>query len=157
MTQKIFYLTKHKLKELKQEYKDLLNFEHLKTKGDTPKIFQSEDMNPEYLAFQEDLSFLRSRIVELDNILQDHELIKSPPKNKQNFVGLGARVGVAVEQEKDEFTIVGTLEANPSLGKISNESPVGKALIGHAIGEEVIVSSPIKVIYKIVKISYPSV
>ena len=52
MAKKKFYLTKPKLKELRKEYKDLLEFEHLKTKGETPKIFQSEDVNPEYLSFQ---------------------------------------------------------------------------------------------------------
>lgn len=156
MSEKKFYLTKQKLKELKKEHKDLLGFERLKTKSEIPKILQSEDINPEYLAFQEDLSFLRSRIIELENILKDYELIKTPPKKKQNVIGLGARVGVEVEKEKDEFTIVGTLEANPSLGKISNESPVGKALMGRKVGDEVVVSSPIKVVYKILKIKYHS-
>jgi len=46
------------------------------------------------------------------------------------------------------------LEANPSQGKISNESPVGKNLLGRKAGEEVVISSPIKVIYKIKKIKY---
>ena len=91
----------------------------------------------------------------LENILENYELITCPPKEKQRTVGLGARVKVEVEGEKDEFTIVGTLEASPSLGRISNESPVGKALIGHKGGDEIVVSSPIKVVYKIVKISYP--
>ena len=50
--------------------------------------------------------------------------------------------------------IVGTLEANPSLGKISNESPVGKALLGRRVGDEVIISSPIKTVYKIKGIKY---
>jgi transcription elongation factor GreA len=49
---------------------------------------------------------------------------------------------------------VGTLEANPALGKISNESPVGKALLGHKIGDEVLVSSPAKIAYKIKGIKY---
>ncbi len=154
MAKKKFYLTKQRLKELKKEHKDLLGFEHLKTEEETPKVFQSEDINPEYLSFQEDLSFLRARIGELENILKNHELIKSPPKGKQNVVGLGAKVKVGIDGDKDEFEIVGTLEANPSLGKISNESPVGKALIGHKIGDEIVLSSPIKTIYKIVGIKY---
>ena len=49
-----------------------------------------------------------------------------------------------------------TMCANPSLGKISNESPVGKALMGHKVGEEVVISSPIKTVYKIKKIRYLS-
>jgi len=154
MVKKKFYLTKQRLKELKKEHKDLLSFERLKIEEETPKVFQSEDINPEYLSFQEDLSFLRARIGELGNILKNYELIKSPSKGKQNVVGLGAKVKVGIDGDKDEFEIVGTLEANPSLGKISNESPVGKALIGHKIGDEIVLSSPIKTIYKIVGIKY---
>ena len=59
-----------------------------------------------------------------------------------------------MDGQKDEFVIVGTLEANPALGKISNESPVGKALLGHKIGDEVVVSSPMKTTYKIRNIKY---
>ena len=71
------------------------------------------------------------------------------------MIGLGAKVIVEIDHEaKDEFTIVGTLEANPALGNISNESPVGKALLGHKVGEEIIISSPIKTFYKIKKIKY---
>jgi len=156
MTEKKYYITKQKLRELKNEYRDLFDIERRKTKGETPKIFESEDLNPEYISFQEDLIFLRARIQELENVFKNYEIIKTPPRGKQNIVGLGAKVKVEVEGEKDEFIIVGTLEANPSLGRISNESPVGRALIGHKVGDEIVVSSPIKVVYRIIKISYPS-
>jgi len=154
MAEKIFYITKAKFEELKEEYKNLLAIEFRKTRGEIPKIFESEDVNSEYLNFQEDLGFLRSRIGELENILKNYEIIKKPAKNEQNIVGLGAKVIVAVEGEKDEFLVVGTLEANPSLGKISNESPVGRALMGHKVGDKITVSSPIEVAYKILKIKY---
>ncbi len=156
MADKKFYITKQKLKELQKEYKDLLYFLHMKTKAETPKFLESEDLNSEYFTLQEDLNFLRNRINELENVLKNYELITPPTKEKQKNINLGARVIVEVDGEKDEFTIVGTIEANPSLGKISNESPVGRALLGHKVGEEIIVSSPIKVVYKIKKISYPS-
>ena len=100
------------------------------------------------------MTFLRSRIDELKNILDHHELIRNPAKNERGFVGLGAKVKIDVNGGKDEFIIVGTLEANPALGKISNESPVGKALLGHKIGDEIIISSPIKTTYKIKGIKY---
>jgi transcription elongation factor GreA len=61
---------------------------------------------------------------------------------------------VEVDGQIDEFTILGTLEANPSIGKISNESPVGRALLSHKAGEEIIISSNIKTIYKIKEIRY---
>lgn len=155
MEEKKFYITKQKLKELQKEYQNSLNFLHLKTKSETPKVLESEDLNSEYSTLQEDLNFLRARIDELDNIFKNYELITIPPKGEQKVVGLGAKIIVTVDGEKDEFTIVGTIEANPSLGKISNESPVGRALLGHKVGEEVVISSPIKVFYKIKKISYP--
>lgn len=157
MEGKKFYLTKQKLKELEQEYQSLVVFERSRTIGEeAPKVLESEDLNPEFLSFQEDMSFLRSRITELKNILDNHELIKNPSKQNQNIIGLGAKVLISIDGEKDEFLITGTLEANPSLGKISNESPVGKALMGHKVGEEIVVSSPIKTIYKIKKIKYLS-
>lgn len=157
MEEKRFYLTKQKLKELEQEHESLVVFERSKTIGEeAPRVLESEDLNPEFLSFQEDMSFLRSRITELENILNNHELIKNPSGQNKNIIGLGAKVLVSIDGEKDEFLITGTLEANPSLGRISNESPVGKALMGRKVGEEVVVSSPIKTIYKIKKIKYLS-
>lgn len=152
--EKKFYLTKQGLEKIKKEYKDLKILKLAKTKGESPKILHSEDFNPEYLAFQEDLNFLESRIIELENILKNVELINNPSKEKQKIINLGATVLVEVDGQKDEFTIIGSLESNPSVGKISNESPVGKVLLGHKVGEEVVVSSPLKTIYKIKKIKY---
>jgi transcription elongation factor GreA len=115
----------------------------------------SEDLNSEYLSFREDLSFMETRIAELQHILKNVKLIKLPPKNKRNQVDLGATVTLQESDgQKNEFMIVGTLEANPGQGKISSDSPVGKTLIGHKIGEEVVITSPIKVVYKIKKIKY---
>ncbi|PIX88480.1 MAG: transcription elongation factor GreA [Candidatus Nealsonbacteria bacterium CG_4_10_14_3_um_filter_36_16] len=154
MEEKKFYLTKEGLERIKKEYQDLKNLKFSKTKGGVPKLWESEDLNPEYLSFQEDLSFLEARLAELENIVKNAELIKSPPKEKQNIINLGATVLVEVDGQNDEFTIVGTLEANPALGKISNESPVGRLLLDHRVGDEVTVSSPIQTIYKIKKIRY---
>ena len=152
--EKKFYLTKEGWERIKNEYKGLKELKLAKTKGESPKILHSEDLNPEYLAFQEDISFLQSRIIELENIFKNVELIKPPKKEKQNIVDLGATVLIEVDGQNDEFTLVGSLEANPSLGKISNESPVGKALLGHKVGDKVTVSSPIQTTYKIKKIKY---
>jgi transcription elongation factor GreA len=155
MDGKKFYLTKDKLHELKKEYEELTELEHKKAlEQGAPKILESEDLNPEFVSFQEDIGFLRSRIDELRNILDHHELIKKPTKDRQKIVGLGAKVKIDVDGQKDEFVIVGTLEANPALGKISNESPVGKALLGHKIGDEILVSSHVNTTYKIKNIKY---
>lgn len=155
MDEKVFWLTKSKLKEVKKEYEGLLEIEKKKTlEQEAPKILESEDMNPEFLSFQEDVGFLRAKIDELKNIIDHHQIIKNPPKEQQNIVGIGAKVKIDVNGEKDEFVIMGTLEANPALGKISNESPVGKALLGKKMGDEVLVSTPIKATYKIKSIKY---
>jgi len=155
--EKKFYLTQQGLERIKKEYQNLKTLKFSKTKGEVPKIWQSEDLNPEYLSFQEDLSFLETRIAELENILKNIELIKPPKREQQKVVNLGATVLVEVDGQTDEFEILGSLEANPSLGKISNESPVGKALLGHRAGEEILVSSPIKTVYKIKKIKYKNI
>jgi len=154
LEEKKFYLTKEGLERLKKEYKSLKKLKIAKTKGESPKILHSEDLNPEYLAFQEDLNFLEIRLLELDNVLKNVKLIKRPPKEKQNIVKLGATVVVGADGQTDEFTILGPLEANPSLGRISNESPVGMALLGRKPGDEVLVSSPVKTTYRIKKIKY---
>lgn len=155
MDGKTIYITKEKLQELKKEYDELMVFEKQKTVGqEAPKLFESEDMNPEFVSFQEDIGFLRSRIDELRNIIDNHELIKSPGKDKQGVIAVGASVKIDVNGEKDEFVIVGTLEANPALGKISNESPVGRALLGHKLGDEVVIPTPVKTTYKIKGIKY---
>lgn len=157
MAQKKFYLTKEGLEKTRREYEDLKNLKLSKTEGEVPKIWHSEDLNPEYLAFQEDLEFLESRLNDLEYILKNSEIIKAPSKEGKNSIGLGATVVVQVDGQPDEFTLVGTLEANPSLGRISNESPVGQQLLGHRVGDEVVVSSPIKTIYRIKKIKYKTI
>jgi transcription elongation factor GreA len=154
---KKFYLTKEGLDKIKKQYKDLKNLRLAKTEdGEVPKILESEDVNPEYLSFQEDLNFLETRLAELDVILKNTVLIKPPGKEKQSIVDIGARVTVQVNHQVDEFTIVGSLEADPAMGKISNESPVGRALLGHKVGDEIPLSSPIQAIYKVKKIRYLS-
>jgi len=152
---KKFYLTKEGIERLKKEYQELKNLKALKTKDEMPKILHSEDLNPEYLSLQEDLGFLEFRLSELKNILENFELIKTPLKNQRDTVGLGATVTLTEpDGQMNEFMIVDSLEANPNEGKISAESPVGKAILGKKIGEEVIITSPIKVVYKIKKIKY---
>ncbi|MFH1894950.1 MAG: GreA/GreB family elongation factor [Patescibacteria group bacterium] len=153
--EKKFYLTKEGLVKIEKEFNDLKILKLAKISGESPKILHSEDLNQEYLSFQEDLSFIESRLMELEHIFKNVELIKTPVKVKQNIIDLGATVTL---EQKDgsinEFTLVGSLEANPAVGKISNESPVGKFLLGHKINDEIIITSPIKVLYKVKKIKY---
>jgi transcription elongation factor GreA len=150
-----FYLTKEGFKKLEKEYKDLVAFKLAKTKKEeAPKVLQSEDLNPEYIAFQEDASFLESKIAELDNVLKNTSLIKAPRGSEKNKISMGATIIVDENGKKNEFTLVGSLEADPLVGRISDESPVGKALLGHKTGDKVEISHPQKTIYKIKQINY---
>ena len=152
---KKFRLTKEGIKKLEQEYSELKKIKHSRVGGrdDAPDIMHSEELNPDYLHFLEDLKFLEKRINEIDYILKNAEAIKSR-KEDQIIVDVGTRVLVEVNGKRDEFNIVETFEADPSQGKISKESPVGKALIGAKEGEKITVFSPVKKSYKIKKINY---
>lgn len=141
--EKKFYLTKKGLEKLKKEYENLKSLRFAKTKGEIPEVLKSEDLNPEYLSFREDVGFLESKIAEFENIFKNVEIIKTPPKSKQNIVNLGATVLVEINGEIDEFSIVGTLEVDPSKKKISNESPIGQALLGKRVNEKVLVKTSI--------------
>jgi len=152
---KKFYLTKEGLERIKKQNRNLRSLRLAKTNGEAPKIFESEDLNPEYLSFQEDLSFLESRIVELEYILKNTLLIRPPAGKKQNIIDLGATVTTELDGEIDEFTIVGSLETDPVNKRISNESPIGQALIGKRAGETVVIKTPIvNHSCKILKIKY---
>lgn len=155
ITETTYYLTKEGLERIKKEHELLVEFKKAKTRGEVPSVLHSEEINPEYLAFQEDLTLLEVRLNEHEVILKNVKLITPPGTKGRKLVSLGARVTILVDgKDVDEFEIVGTLEANPSLGRISNESPVGKALLGHMVGEKVSVSSPTETVFTIQKIRY---
>lgn len=136
-TENKFYLTKGGLRKVEGAYKKLLEFRKAKVNGEVPSIWQSEEVNPEYLAFQEDMNLLEARLSEYENILKNVLPIKSPPKKERHVVNLGATVKIELDGEIDEFIIVGTLEADPAQKKISNESPLGRTLLGAKVGDTV--------------------
>jgi len=154
-TEKKFYLTKSGLEKIEKELEELKKLKKAKVGGrdDAPEVLHSEELNPDYLYFLEDLKFLESRIHELEYVVKNSEKIK-PSSQKKETVDVGATVLVEVGGQDDQLTIVETLEANPELGQISKESPVGKALLGSRKGDKITVSSPVKTIYKIKKIDY---
>lgn len=150
-----FYLTKEGLEKIKREYKALKKLKRSKIQEGSPTVLHSDELAPEYLVFKEDLDFLDSRITELENVLKNVEIIKTPPKEEQDRVNLGTKVLVELDGQIDEFIIVGTLEADPAEKKISDESPIGKALLGRRAGETVAVKTPImNHLCKIIKIKY---
>ncbi len=153
--EKKFYLTKKGLEKIKKQYEELKKTKFSKIREEAPNILHSEDLNPEYLSFREDIGLLERKMVELKNVLKNVELIKIPPKKERNIVKLGATVSLEERGGQiNEFTVVGTLEANPGQGKISSESPVGKALLGRKIGDKIIMNSPITIAYRIKKVTY---
>ena len=151
---KTFYLTKKGLQDLEKEYQKLKALRGARSKDGAPSIWDSEELNAEFIAFRDDMDLLDARLEELEYILKNHQLIKAPVKEARGEVQLGATVTLEVACQTDQFMVVGTLEANPSLGRISDECPVGRALMGHKVGEQVVVCSPKETVYTIKKISY---
>ncbi|MEA3346722.1 MAG: GreA/GreB family elongation factor [Candidatus Auribacterota bacterium] len=148
------YLTKDGLKKFEQEYQALERIKKMKTRNELPIVDSLDVLDSEFSTFEEDINLLEARLEELETILKNYTIITAPPKSKQKVIFIGATIIVEIEGQKDEFTIVGSLEANPLLGRISNASPVGMSLLGHKVGDEVKVQSAIISVYKIRKIAY---
>lgn len=157
MQNKIYHLTPEGLKKYKEEYKRLngiLKESRSKIKEIRDELWRPEDLNSDYEPMESELISVETRIKELENILKNTKTIKKSKQTKPKIVTVGTTVVVEADGQIDEFTIVDTLEANPSMGKISNESPVGKALLGCKKSEVIVVHSAIKATYKIIKIKY---
>ena len=99
--------------------------------------------NAEYDAAKEEQAEIEARIVQLDNMLRNAEVITEDELNS-GHVSLGNTVVLFDEEFQDEvtYTIVGSAESDPANGKISNESPLGLALIGHVLNDIVEVAAP---------------
>ncbi len=151
MQNKQYYLTEQGLQKTRRELERLKRMRRRKLKKEVPEAIHSEDLNPEYLNFRKELGFIEKKIAKLEEVLKNVEVIKTPG-NRNKKVCLGSRVTVEANGQEDKFDIVGTMEADPYLSKISNESLVGQALLGAKEGEEITVSSKVKVVYKIKKV-----
>lgn len=99
--------------------------------------------NAEYEAALDQQALVENRIAELENILRDAQIIKPTTNSGGDIIIIGSTVVVEIDKQIDEFTIVGKVEANPAKKRISNESPVGSALLGAKMGEIVEVTTPI--------------
>lgn len=95
--------------------------------------------NAEYDAAREEQGLVESRIAEIEDILMNAELIKGGSKTK---VGLGGTVELKTGKKTVSYTVVGPVEANPLESKISNESPIGKALFGKKVGDTATITTP---------------
>lgn len=97
--------------------------------------------NADYIAAKEDQAFLEGRIQELEAILRLARVVDEPTSTDQ--VAIGSTVVVAEDgRDPEVYQLVGVKEANPRDGKISHESPIGSALIGHKVGETTIATTP---------------
>jgi len=151
---KHYYVTEKGLVRLRKEYADLKKIKCLKTDSDPPALFQSEDLNPDYLSFHEDLELLETRLKELKEILDNTEMISMPDKCDQNHVGLGATVALEICGAVEELKILGTVEVDPEKNIISDESPLGQALLGKRVGDAVSLKDSICHSFKILKVRY---
>lgn len=95
--------------------------------------------NAEYDAAREDQGLVESRIAEIEDILQNAEIIKP---TKKSTIGIGSKVDLKNGSKTLSYHVVGPVEANPVEGKISNESPIGMALMGKKEGEKATVTTP---------------
>lgn len=108
--------------------------------------------NAEYQSALAEKDRNEARTSELENILQNVEIIKKPRGDSK--VQLGSVVKLKSDGKAKEFQVVGTVEADPLSGKISDESPIGQALLGKAVGETVEITTPTDTsTFKIVDIS----
>jgi transcription elongation factor GreA len=97
--------------------------------------------NAEYEEAKNDQAFLEGRIATIESLLANAEIIKTPRDNRQ--VRLGSSVTICFDDgAEDTYTIVGSAEANPAEGRISNESPIGAAALGHKLGDKVTATTP---------------
>lgn len=150
------YLTPEGVENLRQELNLLVNVERPALADRRRHAFQQGDLsdNTDSHTATEERAFLEAHIRRLEAILQDVIIIEEN-RGPQDEVGLGSRVTVVEdgEDEPETFVILGTAESDPTNGRISNESPLGQALMGRRVGECVTVQAPAReVVFKITAI-----
>jgi len=151
--QKKFFLTSDGLESLKQELKNLQEIKRPKLVERVTEARDKGDLseNTEYTQAREELNMLDGRIEELELILSRAQVIK---KGKSDKVALGCQVKVAMDSTDRVFHLVGEWEADPLEKKISHSSPLGKALMGKKVGDQVEIEAPAgKIIYTIKEIN----
>lgn len=155
MEKKKFFVTSAGLAELKNELHELEKVKRPEVLERVSKAREMGDLaeNSEYHAAREELSLIDGRIEELQEIMKHVQIIKEE-KSNGGGVKLGSKVSLHIDgKKKDVFTIVGEWEADPRNKKISHESPIGKALMGKGVGEEVIVEAPAgKITYTVLEV-----
>ena len=134
MIKKSISLTPDGKKDLEKELAELIaSRPAIAERIATARAFGDLSENEEYSSARNEQKMTESRILEIQEILKNAKLIRGGKKTK---IDLGALVSLDMGGRKVEYSLVGPTEANPLDGKISNESPIGKALLGRKAGEE---------------------
>ena len=154
MNNKPAYLSKEGLEKLRGELDELVNLRRAEVASRIHEAKEHGDVteNAEYEDAKNEQAFVEGRIQSLSALIKNAVMIDEI--HSTTHVQIGSTVEVQSEGGREKFTIVGSAEAAPAGGKISNESPVGRALLGHKKGDKVVVRVPAgENTYKIVSIS----
>jgi transcription elongation factor GreA len=154
MNNKPAYLSKEGLEKLREELDELVNLRRAEVASRIHEAKEHGDVteNAEYEDAKNEQAFVEGRIQSLSALIKNAVMIDE--NHSTTHVQIGSTVEVQSEGGRERFTIVGSAEAAPAGGKISNESPVGRALLGHKKGDKVVVRVPAgENTYKIVSIS----
>lgn len=138
---KVYYLSPEGLKKLQDELQEIKSVRRRETadKIEAAKALGDLSENAEYQEAKQEMSFIQGRLQEIEGILKNYKIIEEAGSD---VVGLGTTLTVEFKEETKKFKIVGSEEADPTEGFISNESPLGHAFIGHKVGDEVEVTTP---------------
>ena len=143
MLNKPVYVTEKGKADLEKELERLRTVERQRIIDRLTEVKSGGDWmeNTEQMMFEDELAFVDRRIQELEDMIADAQLIEDDPD--PDVVNIGDTVVIEdCDGELETYRIVGVAEANPSAGFISNESPLGEALLTHKIGDQVFVNAP---------------
>ena len=150
---KNYYLSEKRLGELKEELNEIKTVRRLEVAERLKRAKEYGDLseNAEYQEAREQQDAVESRIDELDEIINNAIIIK---KKGSEFADLGCEIEVEVNSKIKKFSLVGSNEADPEAGLISNESPLGKEIVGKKVGDTISVKAPAgEITYKIIRIN----
>ncbi|MBU1033068.1 MAG: transcription elongation factor GreA [Patescibacteria group bacterium] len=153
MNNKVHYLSPEGLKKLEEELHELKTVRQRETadKIEAAKALGDLSENAEYQEAKQEMSFIHGRRQEIETILKNVEIIK---EGGSDIIEIGSSIDTEIKGENKKFKIVGSEEADPFEGLISNESPLGSAFLGHGKGDEIEVETPGGVqVYKILSVS----
>lgn len=151
MTDKITYVTAEGLEKLKSEltYLKSVRRRELAQRIESAKALGDLSENAEYHEAKESLAFVEGRVREIEDMLKNVSVIEESAGGDE--VRIGSSIEVEIRGMRKNYKIVGSNEADPLAGLISNESPLGTAFIGHKVGEMVEVETPSGVNVYVVK------